>query len=516
MKFRIALGVLLLGSLSMVAQTKMPPVFKSSLVSLSDDGTLAYTPDKKGNVIPDFSGVGYHHADCPLPNYPVTMAISPVDGDNTQHIQEAIDELARKPLDANGHRGVLLLRKGVYPVSRSILIKSSGIVVRGEGSGVGETVILATAATRYPVIKVAGEGLPREVPGTRVAITDRFVPVGTFRLKVTHGSNYKAGDRVMVYRPATIEWIQAIRMDRIVERKGTRQWSPEQYNLAFERQVVKVEGNTLWLDNPIVMQMEDKFGGGQVYKYSFDGRIAEVGVADLRIESVYKNYEDAEHAWTGVLVDKAENCWVKNVTTQYVANSAVWCERYAKNVTVLNCRSLEPKSVITGGYRYSFYNNGQQNLFANCVATEGRHDFVTGARVLGPNVFYRCQASQTYADIGPHHRWACGTLYDNIVTDGAINVQDRGNMGSGHGWAGVTQVLWNCRVKSAVVQSPWTTGTNYSIGTKGAEGKAALPGRPSGKWEGCQETNMEIRSLYEAQLLSRKGLKLELLNKDEL
>ena len=69
----------------------------------------------------------------------------------------------------------------------------------------------------------------------------------------------------------------------------------------------------------------------------------------------------------------------------------------------------------------------------NCQSTEGRHDYVTGARVCGPNVFYNCTAFQTYADIGPHHRWAVGTLYDNIITDGEINVQDRGQMGSGHG-----------------------------------------------------------------------------------
>ncbi len=515
-KYKLGITYILLGcSLITMAQTKIPPIFKSSFVSISDSGSLVYTPDKQGNALPDFSRVGYHHSDLSLPDYPVTMSISPISGDNTQHIQNAIDRLTQLPLDANGHRGVLLLKRGTYQVANTIFIKSSGIVLKGEGCGNTETLLLGTSSTRYPIIKVTGEGLPREISGSRVSITDKFVPVGTFHLNVTNGSNFHSGDRVMVYRPGTIEWIQALRMDQIIERNGTKQWSPDQYNLAFERQIVKVEGNTLYIDNPIVMQMETKYGGGQVYKYSFADRVSEVGVTDLCIESVYQNYEDANHAWTGVMIDKAENCWVKNVTTRHIANSAVFCERYAKNITVLNCRCLEPKSVITGGYRYSFYNNGQQNLFMSCVTTEGRHDFVTGARVLGPNVFYRCQASQTYADIGPHHRWACGTLYDNIITDGAINVQDRGNMGSGHGWSGVTQVLWNCSVKTAVVQSPWTTGANYSIGTKGAIGKPALPGRPSGKWEGRQETNMQIRSLFEAQLMARKNLKLDLLNKEE-
>ena len=77
----------------------------------------------------------------------------------------------------------------------------------------------------------------------------------------------------------------------------------------------------------------------------------------------------------------------------------------------------------------------------NCQTTEGRHDYVTGAKAGGPNVFYNSTAKKTHADIGPHQRWAMGTLYDNIVIDGAINVQGRGNAGSGHGWAGVNHVV---------------------------------------------------------------------------
>ena len=132
---------------------------------------------------------------------------------------------------------------------------------------------------------------------------------------------------------------------------------------------------------------------------------------------------------------------------------------------------------------------------------------MTGAQVCGPNVFYNCTASQTFADIGPHHRWAIGTLYDNIVTDGEINVQDRGQMGSGHGWAGVTQVVWNCRVKRAAVQSPWTSGKNYCIGLKGEKYPGHFTDRPDGIWEGRNEINIFPRSLYMAQLMARQKKK---------
>ena len=326
-------------------------------------------------------------------------------------------------------------------------------------------------------------------------------------------TNYKVGDRIIVYRPGTQNWIHDLKMDQIVERKGTRQWTAQEYNLSFEREIVKIEGNRVYIDNPIVMQMEDKYGGGEIFKYSFEGRISEVGVSNMCLESEFEHYEDNQHGWIGVQFDKVENCWARNLTCRYMGYSAVSCERFAKNVTVIDCRSLEAKSVITGGLRYSFNNWGQQNLFMNCQSTEGRHDYVTGARVCGPNVFYNCTAYQTYADIGPHHRWAVGTLYDNVMTDGEINVQDRGQMGSGHGWAGVTQVLWNCRTKRAAVQNPWVSGNNYNIGMKGQKYPGHFTDRLDGIWEGQNEINLFPRSLYIAQLMARHNMDLRILTK---
>ena len=148
------------------------------------------------------------------------------------------------------------------------------------------------------------------------------------------------------------------------------------------------------------------------------------------------------------------------------------------------------------------------NLFMNCHATEGRHDFVTGAKVAGPNVFYNCTATNTHADIGPHHRWAMGTLYDNIVTDGEINAQDRGNWGTGHGWSGVTQVFWNCTASKGAIQNPWVSGKNYVIGFRGEKYDGRLKGRPDAVWEGQNKQELAPLSLYQAQLnLNRKPKK---------
>lgn len=487
------------------AQTKLPPAWQSSLVKIDQNGRITYIPDKEGNIIPDFSRVGYHHGDKSLPVYPVTRIVYPVEyGSSQEVIQQAIDEIAALKPDKDGHRGTILLKRGIYQIQGTIHITTGGIVLMGEGDNVNDTKLVATGKGSRSLISVSGSGELTETKGTRVKIIDDFIPVGTHSFEVSSAEGFNVGDKVMLYRPGTEEWISAIRMDRIVERQGTHQWTPEEYNFAFERQVTKVEGNRIYIDNPVVMQINKQFGGGELYKYSFDGRISEVGIENIYMESEFEHYEDNDHGWIAVQFDKAENCWVRNVTARYFGYSAVSLEAHAKNISVVDCKCFEAKSVITGGLRYSFNNWGQQNLFMNCKSTEGRHDYVTGARVCGPNVFYNCTASQTYADIGPHHRWSMGTLYDNIVTDGEINVQDRGNMGSGHGWAGVTQVLWNCRVRRAAIQNPWASGYNYNIGMKGEKYPGHFKDRMDGFWEGLNEINIFPRSLYVAQLMARQ------------
>lgn len=230
------------------------------------------------------------------------------------------------------------------------------------------------------------------------------MPTGAVAFMVESAGGLKAGDKVIVLRPGTDHWISDIQMNRIEERHNTKQWQAREYNLEFERTITKVESNKVYIDNPILMTMESKYGGGQVYKYSFDGRIAEVGVENIRFESEYASDTDEDHGWVAVSMDKVENAWVRNTTSRYFGYAAVSLGSTAKQITVKDSRCLNPKSLIEGGRRYSFDNNGQLNLFMNLEATEGRHDYVTGARTLGPNVFYNCTARNTHADIGPHHR----------------------------------------------------------------------------------------------------------------
>lgn len=488
-------GLLLL-HLHVVAQQ----TWHSQHVKYNENGVLMYTPDEKGNSIPDFSEVGYKGGK-ELPLIPVVKTLYPSKGDDGKKIQQAIDELAKKKIGKDGFRGAILLAKGIYDVSHSIKISASGIVLRGEGN---ETKLVASGKGKRNLITVSGAGSIQELAATRREITDDYVHVGAKSFRVSSTKGLKVGDRIVVFRPGTRQWISDLKMDRIDAKANTKQWQPAEYDLHFERKIRRIEGNFIFIDYPIVMAMETKYGGGAIYQYHFGGRIENVGIENLLCQSAYASDEDEDHGWNAISFNKVENGWVKKVTAKYFGYSGVNLGYESRNITVDSCQSLEPKSKITGGRRYSFNNDGQFNLVMNCYASEGRHDYVTGQKVRGPNVFYNCRAENAKSDIGPHHRWSLGTLYDNIVTDGEINVQDRGNWGSGHGWSGVTQVIWNCVAARAAIQDPWVSGRNYVIGLKSNRYEGRLKGRPQTVWEDEDKKSLVPTSLYRAQVTANK------------
>ncbi len=493
--------LLCLTAVSFAGKSFSQQAVTSKHIRVAADGRLQYVPDSRGNIIPDFSKVGCYQNREPLPRVPVVKTIEAA-GDNSQQlIQSAIDEVAKMPVDKSAFRGAILLKKGTYKIPGTINISASGIVLRGEGD---ETKLIASGKGQRNLIFVNGSGALKKIKVSRQKITDSYVPVGAHSFTVGSAAGLKIGDSIVLFRPGTQRWIEELKMNIIeVRDSNTKQWEPTQFDLEFERIITNIEGNRIFIDNPVVMAMEDRYGGGEIYRCSFRGRIRNVGIEHIFCESDYSSDTDEDHGWDAVHFSKAENSWAQNITSVYFGYSCVDLGKDSRNITVLNCRSLDPKSQITGGRRYSFNNDGQMNLVMNCFASNGRHDYVTGAKVRGPNVFYNCRAENAHADIGPHHRWATGTLYDNIVSDGEINAQDRGNWGTGHGWSGANQVFWNCTASGSAIQSPWVSATNYVIGMKAVKYEGRLKGRPDADWEGTGAKELIPVSLYVAQLKMR-------------
>jgi hypothetical protein len=479
----------------------------SEHVYFNDKNRLEYTPDEIGNIIPDFSHVGYKYGDEQIPHVEVKIQISPSAGDDGQRIQDAINYVSALPVEPNGYRGAVLLKSGVYEVAGQINITADGVVLRGEGQTESGTVILGTGIFKRTLLWVNGSGSLSEISGSRRDIVESYVPVGRKYVLVSNTDGYREGDDFVIYRPGTENWINDIKMNQIPPDPSggsVTQWSPSSYNYRFERVVAAVRGDTIFFRNPVVMAIEDKYGGGRVYKSQFTGRIKNVGVENILFKSEYASNTDENHAWTAVEFSRAMHSWVRDITAKHFGYAAVSIDYTAKHISVIDCSSLEPKSQVTGSRRYSFNVNGQLNLVFGCHASEGRHDYILGSRVCGLNVFSNSTAEKASNDIGPHHRWATGALFDNITTNHSINVQDRSYMGSGHGWAGANMVLWNCKANTSVTQNPWASAKNYNIGFTGTKHPGAFPGRPDGEWEGHNTPGINPQSLYLAQMEDRK------------
>ncbi len=477
----------------------------SRLIYTGPGGRLAYRPyTREGDVLPDFSNCGFGGGGVAIPDVAVRLSMAPVRGskDERARIQAAIDEVSRAPADARGWRGAVLLKRGRYAVDGSLRLHTSGVVLRGEGAGEDGTVLVATRRAAHTLIVIQGGGGAVRV-GPRVEVANPYVPVGARGLELAAVPPFRAGDTVAVHRPGTEAWIRALGMDRIPRKENTVQWAAADYHFQFERVVTAVQGRRILFDAPLVNALQREYGGGAVQAWQFTERIRQTGVEYLRGESVYRSPEDEEHGWVFIAINHAQHAWVRGVTSRYFGYACVQVGRQTRWVTVQDCACLDPMSLTTGGRKYSFGLNGQLGLCQRCRTRGGRHDYVQSSRVPGPNVFLDSRADQAKSDSGPHHRWAMGTLFDNIVVNGhELNVQDRGNSGSGHGWSGAQMVFWNCQAKRIICQQP-PTAQNFAIGCRGERSPGWHP-RPAGWWESHGHP-VRPASLYLRQLADRLG-----------
>ena len=466
-------------------------------VSQGPDRRLAYTPDEKGNRMPDFSYCGYMAAERPIPDVPIRIVVPVIEGDATQRIQAALDYVASLQADSNGLRGAVLLEKGVHLVSGSLRIAASGLVLRGSGMGPDGTVLLATGQQRDTLICVKGRNDLRAGPWA--AIADAFVPVNASVLRVDASHSFRPGDQVMVHRPCTGEWIKTLGTDHFGGGITSLGWKPTSRDLYWDRTVVSVEGDRITLDAPLTTALDAAYGGGRVATYQWPGRITNVGIENLCCRSTYDedNPKDEAHRWMAVTLENVSDAWVRQVRFEHFAGSAVAVWETARRVTVEDCKSLTPISEIGGRRRNTFWTVGQQTLFQRLYAQGGCHDFAVGFCAAGPNAFVQCESSRPFSFSGGIDSWASGVLFDVVTIDGhALSLFSRSQDAQGAGWNAANSVLWNCSASRIDCYAP-PTACNWAFGSW-----AEFAG--DGYWE---ESNSHVqpRSLYYAQLQDRLG-----------
>ena len=322
----------------------------------------------------------------------------------------------------------------------------------------------------------------------------------------------------MVRRIGNQAWIDEVGMNGATPNS---RWQP--FNIEWDRVITEVQGDTITIDAPITCAIERRWGGGDVLKYEEGGRIANVGVENLRGISEFdptvrtrnygnmdrqnyvgeEYYSDENHYANFITFDNIKNGWVRNVTALHFVYSMVGTSRGSKWITIQDCVSKEPISQRAGARRFVFALRGQLALVQRCQSDKGRHSFMTGQPTASGNVFLDCKATSPFSSSEPHEQWATGALYDNVEAPLTARFWKDINIG----WAGANTVFWNCKGDFLVQKPP--TAQNYSFGHIGVDAVVFnIPLQDTTKDSGFIESldrHVMPRSLYLTQLRERLG-----------
>jgi len=484
---------------------------------------LKYKEDQFGNRIPDYSTAGYGSG-AVIPDVPVALTLSPsgTGVDDTVRIQDAINELSQRPMNADGFRGALLLKGGKYSVSGQLVIKTSGVVLRGEGQFEEGTIIRATGNQRRSLIVLSGSDLEQDRYNKETnsdfqyrpymesswEVVDDYVPSGSSVVQVSPVKGLAIGETVILEQRMNQAWVNILGMDAFPPRpdkQPSKPWDPLDFVFQFERKIEKIEGGRVHLSATVVNPIFSRFGETRLFKPLLPKRISRSGVEELRLVSEFQesqNNQNEAHAWNGVEVARAKDCWVRGVNAVHFGNSTVTLGKEAIRITVEECAFLKPIAKFGYGRRHGFVNGGQQGLIQRCFAEDCAYPFFIPERTCGPNVFLDCYAKGDKSIIGPWRYWAMGTLWDNVYGK-RLMIRNRGYDGGGWGWSGINHMFWNSTAFDTIsVQSP-INGWNWAIGCRGIRIGGpfqGLTGRVSSHGSGAKP-----RSLFMKQLQDRVG-----------
>ena len=431
----------------------------------------------------DYSYAGYG-AGTAIPHVPAVLLVRPSGTtDDTLLLQDALDRVAGLPVQPDGFRGALLLAPGRYHILGQLHLRASGVVLRGTDRA--KTVLVAEGVGRRSLIEVGGLADP--IPGQAIELSVD-APAGSTSLTLAATDGFSVGDRVVVRRPSTREWIGAIAMSNLPGTFASQRldWQPGSHDLFWDRRVIALDPAThrVELDAPITTALEKLYGGGTLSRVQSGEPLTKIGIEDLTLESAFDatHPKDEDHSWIAVHLDHVEDAWVARVTARHFAASAVRVNWRGRRITIEDCRSEAPVSEEGGYRRQAFLVDGQQVLVHRCWSEAGMNDFATGLLAAGPNVFLDCEAVNSLGASGSFEGWASGVLYEQVrVPSARLELVLDQARAQGGGWTAANSVAWNDTAKSV-----------DALGPPGAPNYAVTSPQP----------------LYETELLARTGMKL--------
>jgi hypothetical protein len=417
------------------------------------DHRLYYRTDPRGNALMDFSFAGYHAGGVALPSPAVSQRLTPVAGDNTARIQAALDCA----------KGAVVLASGEYDIAGTLSITRSNVVLRGEKGAA-----IRLTGKPHPFLEIHGAGAWQE-EGPRVPILDAFVPTGAATFRVRDAAAFHPGDHVLVLHLLPAEQLGAVsRADRVIE---------------------SVDGDRVTLDVPLSNALDGQFTPATLVRYTFPGRITEVGVENLRISA------PSGDVYPAVRIDAAEDAWARDLDMRDVANAVV-IGPGAKRLTLTNVRTSHSAAPAGAEAPADFSLQGTQILLDRCRVTgEAAWPVVTLSEATGPLVVLNFIADR--GGVAAHQPWATGLLVDGGKFPGATQARPGVAFSTNTAWS----VAWNVTSPYLLVQQP-PGAQNWCVGCMGTP--VTIGNTPNGIFDSAGKM-VDPASLYLHQLHDRLG-----------
>jgi hypothetical protein len=309
---------------------------------------------KDGGPLPDFSWAGYHGGE-ELPSAKVTASVRAFgaqgDGetDDTAAFQRALDEAPS---------GVLLIPRGHYRLAGQLNLTRSGLVLRGEGSGEGGSVLHFASSladlqrlTTLPesnklswsggLIQVFPKGSERKV--TEVTSAARR---GEDRLQLANAKSLAPGD--LLFLRLTEDGQRSLER-HLLDEAGPGQSDPAPLQstcaarvLDWTFEVARVEGNAVVLSQPLRTDVRPSWAP-TVWRMPV---VREVGIEHLAIAFPSTPYPGHHRERGYNAVDFSHNvvhAWIRDVEVRN-CDSGIFVGRRSKWLTLTQLRFVSSRA----------------------------------------------------------------------------------------------------------------------------------------------------------------------------
>jgi len=342
-----------------------------------------------------------------------------------------------------------------------------------------------------------------------------YVPAGAQAITVDDGSSFAPGDSIRITRLTTPKWLHFMGMDAMTRDGQDEVWVGN--SLSTSRSVVSRQGNLLTLNVPLTDSYDRAYlqpEGAEVVKIESTGEIEQDSVESLHIVAPARQVAFSDSLFRAINLYDVRDSWLRDLLIDDTTEG-IDVGMGSARITIEDVGFRHSVTVTSSAKPADFMLRGNRTLVFRCGSVgDDLFYVITGARNQGPNVVLD-SVFRGNGRIQPHQRWSTGFLVDSTkVPDGGIDLKNRGEMGSGHGWTMGWGVVWNSSAKDLVIQNP-PGSANWSIGSSGAEltepmkimgqrRRDAGPDLPQGFIESPNHPVLPA-SLYRQQLSERLG-----------